>query len=187
LTLFEYLAIAYSLVISFTVVRAASVLPHALSRDRIYWIHSFWVLSNLALCVLIFWNFWSYREVAWTLGRFSLVLALPTTVFIVASILSPDEPARVKSWREHFYAIRVRFFVGGLLFSVIAVLVSTIVLEMPILHPFRLYQAGFLGVCAIGAISDRPRVHASLVILTMLSFGLAVAKLFAAPGSLASG
>ena len=80
MTLFEYLAIAYSLVISFAVVRAASVLPHVLSRERIYWIHTFWVLANLVTCLVIFWNFWSFREVAWTLGRFSLVLALPTSV-----------------------------------------------------------------------------------------------------------
>jgi len=187
LTLFEYLAIAYSLVISFAVVRSASVLPHALARERVYWIHTFWVLANLATCLLIFWNFWSYREVAWTLGRFSLVLALPTSVFIVASILSPDEPARVESWREYYYAVRVRLFVGGVLFASVAVLISTLVLEMPIIHPFRLFQAGFLAVCATGAISDRPRVHANLAILTMLSFGLAIVRLFAAPGSLSSG
>jgi hypothetical protein len=102
LTLFEYLAIAYSLVISFAVVRTASVSPHALSRERFYWIHTFWVLANFAVSLLIFWNFWSYREVSWTLGRFSLILALPISVFIVASILSPDEPARVGSWREYF-------------------------------------------------------------------------------------
>jgi hypothetical protein len=184
LTLFEYLAIAYSLVISFAVVRAASVLPHALSRERIYWIHTFWVLANLVTSLLVFWNFWSYREVSWTLGRFALVLALPTSVFIVASILSPDEPSSVESWREYFFAIRVRLFVGGVLFSTVAVLISTFVLEMQILHPLRLYQAAFLGVCVAGAVSDRPRVHAGLAILTMLSFGFAVVRLFAAPGSL---
>lgn len=186
MTLFEYLAIAYSLVISFAVVRAASVLPHALSRERVYWVHTFWVLANLAVCLLVFWNFWSYREVAWTLGRFSLVLALPTSIFIVASILSPDEPARIESWRDYFYAVRVRLFVGGVLFSAIAVLISTLVLEMPILHPLRLFQAAFLGVCITGAISERPRVHAALAVVTMLSFGFAVMRLFAAPGSLPS-
>jgi len=185
-TLFEYLSIAYSLVISFAVVRAASVLPHALSRERIYWIHTFWVLETLALSLVIFWNFWSFREVAWTLGRFFLVLALPTSVFVVASILSPDEPAKIESWREYFYAVRVKFFVGGVLFSTVAVLSSTLILEMPILHPFRLFQAAFLGVCVTGAISDRPRVHAGLAILTMLSFGFAVVRLFAGPGSLSS-
>lgn len=187
MTLFEYLAIAYSLVISFAVVRAASVLPHALSRDRIYWIHTFWVLANLAVCLLIFWNFWSYREVDWTLGRFSLVLAFPISVFIIASILSPDEPAEIESWREYFYEVRAKLFVGGIVFSILAVLISTFVLDMPIRHPFRLYQAAFLAVCATGAISAKPRVHATLAALTVLSFGFAVLRLFAAPGSLPSG
>ncbi len=186
MTLFEYLAIAYSLVISFSVIRAASVLPHVLASERQYWVHTVWVLANLAVSLLIFWNFWSYREVVWTLGRFALILALPTSVFIAASILAPDEPAQVQSWREYFYSVRVRLFVSGILFSIVAVLVSTVVLEMPVLHPFRLFQLAFFGIIVTGAISDRPRVHASLATLLMLSFSFAVLRLFVEPGSLAS-
>jgi len=68
LTLFEYVAIAYCLVISFAVTRAASVLPYALAPDGRYWVHTTWVFSNLGFSLLIFWNFWSFREVAVDVG-----------------------------------------------------------------------------------------------------------------------
>jgi hypothetical protein len=184
LTLFEYLAIAYSLVISFAVVRAASVLPHVIVPGRQYWVHTVWVLANLATSLLIFWNFWSYREVAWTLGRFSLILALPTSVFILASILAPDEPAEVQSWREYYYSVRVKFFVSGIFFFAIVLVGSTVILDMPIFHPFRLYQTAFFGTCLAGAISDRPRVHASLASLAIVGFAFFALRLFAEPGSL---
>jgi len=44
MTHFEYLAIAYSLVLSLAAVRAVSVLPYLLDRERRYWVlHATWV------------------------------------------------------------------------------------------------------------------------------------------------
>ena len=184
MTQFEYLAIAYSLVISFAVVRAASVLPHVFESDRRYWVHTAWVLGNLVTSLLIFWNFWSYREVEWTLGRFALILTLPTALYVLASILSPDDPAQVESWRKYYYSVRVRIFVAAIAYSVVILMVSTFVLEMPILHPFRLVQLLFLGASIAGALSDRPAVHTGLASLYIAGFVILVARSFAAPGPL---
>ncbi|MBW2241836.1 MAG: hypothetical protein JRH01_07600 [Deltaproteobacteria bacterium] len=184
MTQFEYLAIAYSLVISFAVVRAASVLPHVLESERGYWVHTVWVLGNLVTSLLIFWNFWSYREVEWTLGRFALVLTLPTALYVLASILAPDDPGQIQSWRRHYYSVRVRFFVTGIAYFVVILMVSTFVLDMPILDPFRLVQLPFLGVAVAGALSDRPAVHSGLASLVIAAFVILVARSFAAPGPL---
>jgi hypothetical protein len=184
LTHFEYLAIAYSLILSFAVMRAASILPHVFERERQYWVHTVWVLGNLAGSLLMFWNFWSYREIEWSLGRFSLILAMPTAVFVMASILAPDNPAQIQSWRKHYYSARKKFFMAGIAYLVVVAVVSTTVLGIPLVHPFRLAQLTLLGVAAAGAISDGPGVHVGLASLTIAIFVLLIVRSLALQGPL---
>ena len=73
MTQFEYIAIAYSMVLSFTVLRALSVLPHAVRIGRRYWVHTTWVCLTLGTTLLMFWNFWLYREIELTLPCLFLV------------------------------------------------------------------------------------------------------------------
>jgi hypothetical protein len=187
LTLFEYVAIAYCLVISFAVARTASVIPYALAKDRRYWVHTTWVFANLGMSLLVFWNFWSFRDVDWTLGSLSLQLAIPTSVFVFASIVAPDEPAKILSWAEYFYSIRVKLFTCALVTSVLIFLTSTFLLEMPMTHPARLAQAAMFAMSLAGALSDRPRVHVALATLVLITFAFNGLRLFAAPGALVSG
>ena len=72
MTLFEYLAIAFSLVLSFSAMRLVAGLPYATQRGQ-YWVHLVFVLSQLLVTVVAFWNLWSFREATWTLtlGSFS--------------------------------------------------------------------------------------------------------------------
>lgn len=187
MTLFEYTAIAYCLVLSFAVARSASVLPHALASGRRYWVHATWVFVNLGFCLVVFWNFWSFRDVEWTLGLLCLQLAVPTSVFVFSSILAPDEPSKVRSWRDYFYSVRVKLFVCGLVFNLLVVITATLLLDMPLAHPLRLGQAGGIGVSLVGIVSDQPRVQAVLAILVLVGFALMALRLLAAPGALASG
>jgi len=186
LTLFEYLAIAYSLVVSLAAVRAASVLPYSFSREQGYWIHTVWVLANLTGCLVVFWNFWSFREIEWTLGQFALTLALPTSLFVVIAIVAPDEPAKIPSWEHYYYSVRVKLFTAAIVYCVALLTVSTVILAMPILHPLRLGQLGFLGVCLVGLVSDRPGVHASLALFSIASFVFLALWLVNDPGALAA-
>jgi hypothetical protein len=184
LTLFEYLAIAYSLVLSMGAVRAASVLPYTFARESRYWVHTVWVVVNLTACLVIFWNFWSFREIEWTFGQFALVLALPTALFVAIAIVAPDEPAEIQSWRGYYYSVRVKLFGAAIAFGIVILLVSTVVLNMPVLHPFRLAQLGMLAGSLGGVLSDRPNVHAGLAVFALASFAVLALWLFNEPGAL---
>ena len=46
MTLFEYLAIAFSLVLSFAAMRLVAGLPYAVQADRRYWVHLVFVFSH---------------------------------------------------------------------------------------------------------------------------------------------
>ena len=95
MTLFEYIAIAFSLVFSFTVVRLVGALPYVTKAGRIYWVHFTFLVTALLYVVNGFWAFWSYEAVTWTYGRYVVALASPITLYFVAATLVPGEPAQV--------------------------------------------------------------------------------------------
>ena len=112
MSLFEYLAIAFSLVFSFSAMRLVSGLPHALDPTRRYWVHVSLVFLQLLSTAGIFWGFWSYRDVEWTFPRFLLALASPVVVYFNACTLIPEASASVESWRTYYFAARKRYFMG---------------------------------------------------------------------------
>ncbi len=63
--LFEYLAAAFTLVLSFAVVRLVGGLPSALVAERRYWVHLLLLVAVLSMVASIFWALWSFREVSW--------------------------------------------------------------------------------------------------------------------------
>ena len=77
MTLFEYLAIAYSLVFSFAALRLVAGLPHAIDASRRYFVHVGHVYIVLFATVGTFWTLWSVRDLEWTFARFLLQLAGP--------------------------------------------------------------------------------------------------------------
>ena len=87
LTLFEYLAAGYVLMLSFAVLRALSGVPHAARSPSRYWVHLSWLSTALASCLVGFWAFWFYREVEWTFFQFIGALAPPALLYTYVSLL----------------------------------------------------------------------------------------------------
>ncbi len=184
-TLFEYLAIAYSLFISFAVLRALSGLPHALAAQRRYWIHLAWVCLNLNGSLVMFWGFWGFQDVDWNYGRFLLTLGNPALLYVLACILTPEEPSRVVSWREHFFATRIKLFATALCWLAVVIAISFAVLEIPLGHPIRLFEAACLALWTLGAFSKRPAVHATIVCIMLVAVIALSVSLLVQPGGIA--
>ena len=174
MTLFEYLAIAFSLLFSFSVMRLVAGLPHASQRGRRYWVHLCFVSWQLLLTVMIFWLFWTFRSVTWNFPTFVLVLASPSLLYFNACTLIPESPASVESWREYFYSVRRRYFVGVSCWALAVVAISTVALRMPLLFPGRGAQAVMLLVGVAGALSASHRAQAGIAV-----FALAITVLVA--------
>jgi len=177
MTLFEYLAIAFSLVFSFTVLRLVGGLPHATRPGRIYWVHLTFLSAGLLNIVGWFWAFWSYRDVTWTYPKFLLALGSPSALYFLAALLVPNDPASVSSWRDYYFSMRRRLFIGLACWGVVSALTPTIVLGMPVLHPARSGQVVTVVLAIVGLSSENPRVHAGLAVFTLLAvvaFGITV-------------
>ncbi len=112
MTLFEYLAIAFSLVFSFTAIRLVGGLPFAFDGTRRYWIHLVVIGLQLGCVAGGFWGFWSYRDVVWSFPKFLLALSGPGVFYFLATTLVPESPSQVASWRDYYYSVRVPYFVG---------------------------------------------------------------------------
>ena len=187
MTLFEYLSVGYSIVLSLTVVRLLGGLSAAVVIGRRYWIHIFWIGFVLIRSLLFWWSFWSNHDVeSWNFFSFSLVLLAPGILFVMASMLIPDDAGSILSWRVHFYAIHRRFFITMALSLLIVVAQSHVLLDVPLLHPLRAFQASFFVFSLIGAATKSARFHAFLVVTSPLVLLPVIVFFYLEPSQLVS-
>jgi hypothetical protein len=182
---FEYLAIAYSLLFSASALRLIGGLPHVFSRERRYGVHAAAVVIILSATVQNFWVLLSYRNVEWTFLRFIGLLAVPGTVYFIASTIIPDDPGLIESWEKHYFEKRIQLFSGFAVWGVLSILVTTFVLGLPLAAPARGVQLGMIVMGVCGIISARPMVHKfiiGLAVILLLAFGFIVRNLYVAAG-----
>lgn len=185
MTLFEYLAIAFSLVASVTGMRLVAGLGHVTASGRRYGIHTALVIWQLLATIALFWLFWSFREVAWNFPVFLLVLAIPGCNYFNACVLMPESPASIGSWRDYFVRVRRRYFLGVAVWMLVVTLVSTVALGLPWTHPGRVGQAAVITAGLLGASSPAPRVWIGATTLLFVWYAVLVGTFAFDPGSLA--
>ena len=185
MTLFEYLAVSFSLVFSFSAMRLMSGLPYALDPDRRYYVHILHVFLILFATAGLFWTFWSVRDVQWNWMLFLSALAGPSLLYFLACTLVPDSPSTVTSWRNHFYEMRKRYFLGICGWALLASINATTHVGLPLFHPLRLQHLLLLILGIVGFATDNPRVHGLITIVGLL-LGVVVSVVFYLPGSFAA-
>ncbi|MEM7218668.1 MAG: hypothetical protein AAF515_09905 [Pseudomonadota bacterium] len=163
MSLFEYLAIAFSIIISMSVIRVISGLPHVLHRGRRYWVHAAFVGIQLMMTIVVFWNYWNFATYTdWTLPKFILILASPALIYLNACTLVPERAENIESWRDYYFSVHRRYFLG-LAAWLFAVAANTVVfLDMPIAAPGRIAQLMALLGCLAGAYYSSSKLHATL-------------------------
>lgn len=182
MTLFEYVAVAASLICSFAAARLLGGLAAVLRPDPRYWVHAAWVVNILFGLCLAWWLFWSYREVDWNFLRFLLALSPLAIIYVVASLVIPVNADSVCSWRQHYFEIRARFFALNLAYLATNFTNSVVLLGQPIVHRQHALIAILAGLFSAGALSARPRWHIAIV-LVFTACNLAVGMQFLRPGS----
>lgn len=184
MTIFEYLTVSVSIVLSFGVIRLLDGLAFAYRKDRRSWVHLFWAIATLWTHPLFWWNFWSYNGVSnWTYGRFMLSLAPVAFLYSMASTIVPHSPGDVTSWHDHFVSVRRRYFRLFAGFFAAVGLLSWQMLDQPFLHPLRAIQA--FGVALFVAVSfvtnERLHLYLALFMIALLTWSLV---LFSPPEAL---
>jgi len=169
LTLFEYISVAFSIVLSLGVATLLGALRRVFATERRYWVHATWVVTVLFMHAIAWWSLWSFSAVeSWTILTFLLVLLQPVALFLVASLLVGDEPATTESWRVHYFQVRKWFFSARAVYMVVIIAASWQVLDIELTHPARLFGASHVVISVIGISTASERTHAVLVVLSAL-------------------
>jgi hypothetical protein len=80
-----------------------------------------------------------------------------------AAVLVLKNPERVLSWREHYYAVRRRWFIGFALWGIAAGTSATINLGMPFAHRARSVHSGAVLLGLAGVALSKPVYQALIV------------------------
>lgn len=168
MTIFEYIVIAYALLFTAAAMRLIGGLSSALDPEKRYPIHYAFVFVTLLGIVFSFWNFYGLHVVSWTLPKFLVALSMPGLLYYMASVLIPENPNDVASWREYYYSVRVRYFAGLVCWVIIAATMAYVFLGLPLMHPARIGHAAGLALGLTGLFSSNPRVHGALAVILAL-------------------
>jgi cell division protein FtsW (lipid II flippase) len=80
-------------------------------RKRLYWVHMVWVVS-MFFYLLSFW-WWEYRlshRVDWTFNLYLFVTLYALLLYLLCTLVFPENIAEYRDWRDYFYRRRAWFF-----------------------------------------------------------------------------
>lgn len=147
MTHFEYIAVAISIILGLGIIQLLSNLDQVLARSRRYWLHSLWVFFIFWIVVQNWWAFWDMRVVTWNLGYFSIWVTFVSLIYLLTVALTKTESLEA-SWKTVYFSRTHRFF-GLFGFAVVLAILNTwIVLDAPLLHPYRFVQYSALIIAA---------------------------------------
>jgi len=172
MTLFEYLAAAHTLLLTFALTRALSGVAQASRSSRRSLVHLSWLGFIVSHCFFAFWAMWGYAGVEWTLTSFLGLLTVPALMYVFSSIIVPPDPSAIESWRGYFFENRVPLFATGALLFASIVLSNQLIQGASPTHPLELTLYATFGVLATGVASANARLHDVLAFWPPLSFFL---------------
>ena len=91
------------------------------------------------------------------------------------------DSAAVRSWEEHYFGVRVRFFTLAACFVLSLAVSGFLIRDLPVAHRVRLIQAVLISIFLAGALSDSRALHrmigpaitvALVLVTTALGLGL---------------
>ena len=182
MTLFEYTAVAASLVISFTVVRLLGGVSPALDPSRRYWVHVAWIVYGLLNATANWWTYWSYNEVSWNYSLFLLSLMPLAVAYVVAALLLPEGAREVTSWRSHFQRVRKRFYAFQIAYLVLVIVCTVAILGHPVLHVRRIIPVSMIAALSAGIVLESEGAQV-VVLCLFVAINLIAGAVFIAPGS----
>jgi hypothetical protein len=187
MTLFEYLSVAVSIVLSLALIRLIAGLRSVAESNARHWIPLTWIGTLIGLCLAHWWTSWSFREAQWTFPTFVLMISGPAILYFIATVLIPDDRASVGDWKEHFHGKRRQFYGALMAYMALATLDGYLILSAPLFVPARIGQVvGFL-LAMSGLTIRRPGFHAFITVLFALLFVAAAFTLIAAPDPVLQG
>lgn len=166
---YQHVVVVMSIVLGLAVtqlLKGVAQLYRTRNRVRPYWIHSAWVGLLVVFSLLLWWTFWSYREISeWTFFRFVLYLSPIIALYYLTAIVIPDPAEPVSSLKEYYFSNRRALFGTFALCGVLTAATAAVVRGLPLADPSNLFRLGLVLLMLILARSANERVHAVVLLL----------------------
>lgn len=184
MTLFEYLSVAVSIVLSLALIRLIGGLRAVIESAGRRWISAAWISLLIGFCFLHWWSSWSFRGVDWTFLKFVLMLAGPAVLYALATIVVPDDAQSVDDWSRYFARKRVPLYVTLVVYMLVGTLDGPLIADAPLFALPRLGATTGLILAILGLALRKPGFDAPIVVLYLVLFVLFALTLLAAPDSI---
>lgn len=157
--IFEYLMVMVSIILGIGVTQTLRGIGRMVRSEKRDLLVALWGLVIFILHIQVWWGLWDMRLVEeWNLGLFILVIALPCMLFGATDFLLPFGNIRASSWWGHFNDVRRWLFGMLAAFSVLGMLETWWILDVPLTHPYRVAQSA-LTLMLVSGIFIRERRH----------------------------
>jgi hypothetical protein len=181
MTLFEYISVAISILLSLGMVHILSRAREVLEPGKRYWVHIVQVGLLLAVHPLYWWIFWGFREnVSWNLPLFLYFLVGPSLLCVAATSLVPRDPPSV-AWRDYYYLVHRSYFVVLAMFTLHVAVQGWLLHGRSWLDPSRLFQGLVVAACLVGAFSRREQAHVAIAVAMLALISAATGTLLFRP------
>jgi len=177
--LFDYLTIFLTLLYTAAVLRVIGGISAASNKENRYSVHLILISVSFLSIVFSFWTSWGMKETDWTLPKLLFALVDPAIAYFIATVLIPENPNEIKSWKEYYYKNKNKYFIATLIYIIYIQFHGTILFNQPIFHISKLAALIALIPIIFGLQSSNHKVHLSIAIFYLLqilimSFTIAV-------------
>ena len=112
--IFAHVRLVMGFVISLSIARLLTGVSRFVQHPKlhkVYPIHLIWTVSIFLMLIHFWWwEFWLSGIEQWTFTLYSFVVAFATTMFLICTILYPDNLAEYAGYEDYFYSRRRWFF-----------------------------------------------------------------------------
>ena len=163
---YEHVVVVMSIVLGLAVtqlLKGAAQLYRKRTSVQTYWLHWAWIVLLIFFSLVLWWTFWSYRDIAeWDFFRFVVYLCPTIALYLLTAIAFPDPSEPVADMRAYYFSIRAGFFGTFALLGVLAGLTASIVRGLPVLDASNLFRVALTVLSLIVMRSASERVHAAV-------------------------
>lgn len=169
---YQHVVVVMSIVLGMSVtqlLKGAAQLYRTRSRIKTYWLHWAWAALLIVFSFLLWWTFWSYRQITeWDFLRFVVYLS-PTIVFyFLTAVTFPDPSEAVTDLKQYFYANRAGFFGTFALYGLLAGVTAVVVRDLPVADPSNLFRLAMVVLFLVAMRSVNERIHTAILVLSAI-------------------
>ncbi|WP_345276932.1 hypothetical protein [Litoribaculum gwangyangense] len=179
---FNYVSIALSFVYTAAVLRLLGGISSATNKQNRYIVHIIFLGVIIISIIISFWGTWALTDVDWKLYKFILALMDGALYYFIATVLIPENPNEIVSWRDYYYKNKNKFFYGMLVFLVYIQVHSAVLINQELLHPARFGNLLAFIPIILGIRSKSHKVHLGIAIYYIVFVTLMVFTIASEPG-----